>query len=77
MYLVLFIHKCIQNYAATLCICICYIFVNFSEALFGNYGYQGAMLLLAAISLECFVCAALFRPMDLHKKISKTQRINE
>ncbi|XP_060597580.1 monocarboxylate transporter 12-like [Ruditapes philippinarum] len=47
------------------------------EGIFGYYGYQGAMLLLSAISLQTFVCAALFRPMDLHKKISKTQRIND
>lgn len=49
----------------------------FSEGIFGHYGYQGAMLLLSAISLETFVCAALFRPLDLHKKISKTQGINK
>ncbi|XP_052790906.1 monocarboxylate transporter 12-like [Mya arenaria] len=47
------------------------------EALFGMYGYQGAMLLLAAISLQTFICGALFRPLDLHKRISKTSRINE
>ncbi|XP_045199293.2 monocarboxylate transporter 12-like [Mercenaria mercenaria] len=47
------------------------------EGIFGHYGYQGAMLLLSAISLQTFVCAALFRPKDLHQKISKTQRIND
>ncbi|WAR31082.1 MOT12-like protein [Mya arenaria] len=47
------------------------------EALFGEYGYQGALLLLAAISLHTFVSAALFRPLDLHKRISKISRINE
>lgn len=46
------------------------------EGIFGNYGYQGAMLILSAISLETFVCAALFRPLELHKKISKTEGIN-
>ncbi|KAL4219062.1 hypothetical protein ACF0H5_021645 [Mactra antiquata] len=46
------------------------------EALFGNFGYQGAMFLLSALSLETFVCAALFRPLSLHKKISKTKQIN-
>ncbi|XP_052230056.1 monocarboxylate transporter 13-like isoform X1 [Dreissena polymorpha] len=47
------------------------------EALFSYHGYQGAMILLSAISLQTFICAALFRSMELHKKISKTSRVNE
>ncbi|XP_052230057.1 monocarboxylate transporter 7-like isoform X2 [Dreissena polymorpha] len=52
-------------------------FLLMMEALFSYHGYQGAMILLSAISLQTFICAALFRSMELHKKISKTSRVNE
>ena len=49
----------------------------FAEALFSYYGYAGAMILLSGVGLQSFMCAALFRPLTLHKRISKISRMNK
>lgn len=46
------------------------------EALFVNYGYKGAMIILTGVCCEAFVAAALFMPIQKHKKIVEIQRIN-
>lgn len=46
------------------------------EALFVNYGYKGAMIILTGVCCEAFVAAALFMPIQKYKKIVEIQRIN-
>lgn len=46
------------------------------EALFTHYGYQGAMIVLTGVCCQAFASAAFFRPLELHKKIVKTQKLN-
>lgn len=47
------------------------------EGIFGEYGYKGAMILLAGVTMHSFICAALFRPLEIHRKIEKTHKLNE
>lgn len=44
------------------------------EIMFNTYGFSGTFLILSAVTANFFVCGALFRPLDLHRKLMKQDR---
>ena len=50
-----------------------FIFNPFSKYLIDEYGWRGAILIEAAIILNCVLCGALFRPLKTAGKIDESE----
>ncbi|XP_071115558.1 monocarboxylate transporter 12-like [Haliotis cracherodii] len=48
-----------------------------ADFLFDEFNFMGAFLILSGLSLNLLVSGALYRPLDLHKKIMSVQRRKE
>lgn len=46
-----------------------FIFSPLTEALIGNFGWRGAMLIISAIVLNCIIFGAMFRPLEPPKNL--------
>ncbi|KAL3848224.1 hypothetical protein ACJMK2_019097 [Sinanodonta woodiana] len=48
-----------------------FIFNPFTKFLIDSYDWRGATLILGGIILNCVICGAMFRPLELPKKLKK------
>ncbi|GAB0094066.1 monocarboxylate transporter 12 [Sergentomyia squamirostris] len=54
-----------------------FIFAPLTESLIGNYGWRGAMLIIAGIVLNCMIFGAMFRPLEAPKKAKKRKSVSD
>lgn len=52
----------------------CLVFPPVIEIAFNYYGFMGTLIILSAVISNFFICGALFRPLELHRKLEINNR---